>query len=70
MRAESDAELLASLFVDGVSTRSAPGDVSGRGVGLSAVKAAVEAFSGRVWLESEAGRGARLLIELPERVLG
>ncbi len=35
------------------------------GLGLSIVKRLVEAMNGRVWCESEAGRGATFIVELP-----
>jgi two-component system chemotaxis sensor kinase CheA len=69
LRADSEDALLASLFISGVTTRDVAGPVSGRGVGLAAVKDVVEALAGRVWLESATGRGTRLLIELPVALL-
>jgi signal transduction histidine kinase len=35
------------------------------GLGLSIVKKMVEAMNGRVWCESEVGRGATFIVELP-----
>jgi signal transduction histidine kinase len=35
------------------------------GLGLSIVKRMVEAMNGRVWCESEAGKGAAFVVELP-----
>jgi chemotaxis protein histidine kinase CheA len=46
------------VFADGVSTRADVTDLSGRGVGLSATKAACDAVDGRVQVSSEPGRGA------------
>ena len=37
----------------------------GSGIGLALVKRAVERMSGKVWVESEAGRGATFFVELP-----
>ncbi len=37
----------------------------GTGVGLALVRKAVERMHGRVWAESEPGRGARFFVELP-----
>ena len=40
-------------------------DIPGTGLGLSLVKSIVEAHNGRVWLESEDGKGSKFFIELP-----
>ncbi len=37
----------------------------GSGLGLAIVRSLVEAHGGRVWAESEVGRGARFVVELP-----
>jgi len=41
--------------------------VQGTGLGLAAVKAIVEAHSGRVWLRSTPGKGSSFFISLPKR---
>jgi signal transduction histidine kinase len=41
------------------------GGESSTGLGLSIVKKMVDAMSGRVWCESELGRGATFIVELP-----
>ena len=38
------------------------------GLGLSIVKKMVEAMNGRVWCESELGKGATFMVELPKAV--
>jgi hypothetical protein len=50
-------ELVDALFSDGLSTRDEVSDWSGRGVGLSAVKAAVTALGGSVRVASTPGVG-------------
>lgn len=41
------------------------GSVSGDGIGLSVVKRVIDKHRGKVWLESEEGRGSTFFIELP-----
>ena len=52
-------------FLPGLSTRGEATDVSGRGVGLDAVKIAVEALGGKLSVRSVPGRGTTFLMELP-----
>jgi chemotaxis protein histidine kinase CheA/ActR/RegA family two-component response regulator len=60
-----DAEVMAVIFDHGVSTRSEVDDMAGRGVGLDAVKEAVEALGGVIGCASTPGRGTRFTIRLP-----
>lgn len=53
------------LFRSGSSSRSAVDAVSGRGVGLAAVREAVRAARGNIRADSTPGRGFQLEIELP-----
>jgi signal transduction histidine kinase len=39
--------------------------ISGTGLGLSIVKAIIKKHSGRVWVESELGRGSTFTVLLP-----
>ncbi|TMA20179.1 MAG: chemotaxis protein CheA [Deltaproteobacteria bacterium] len=52
-------------FLPGLSTREEATDLSGRGVGLDAVKAAVEGLGGKIGLRSAPGKGSRFTLELP-----
>jgi two-component system, chemotaxis family, sensor kinase CheA len=59
----SEALLLACL--PGVSTARDVSDISGRGVGMDAVKRAVERVGGTLELASEPGRGTQVTFRLP-----
>jgi two-component system chemotaxis sensor kinase CheA len=59
------ATLLSLLCAPGFSTRDESDRASGRGVGLSVVRAAVDELSGTLRLETEKGTGTRFVIELP-----
>jgi HPt (histidine-containing phosphotransfer) domain-containing protein len=65
LAAETRAELEAALFSDGLSTRDAVTDVSGRGVGLSAILHSVQALGGRLLVDSPPGQGTTWTVELP-----
>jgi two-component system chemotaxis sensor kinase CheA len=56
------------LFEPGMSTREQVSEVSGRGVGLDAVKRTLESLGGSVTLESRPGEGTRFEVELPSMV--
>lgn len=56
------------LFEPGMSTREQVSEVSGRGVGLDAVKRTLESLGGSVTLESRPGAGTRFDVELPSMV--
>jgi signal transduction histidine kinase len=58
-----DMQKLFGKFVR-LSARPTGGEHS-TGLGLSIVKKMVEAMSGRVWCESEVGKGATFIVELP-----
>ena len=58
-------QLEALIFQSGFSTSTMVTDVSGRGVGLDAVRASVEQLKGTVQVTSEPGRGCRFTVQLP-----
>jgi signal transduction histidine kinase len=60
---EADMTKLFGKFAR-LSARPTGGEVS-TGLGLSIVKKMVEAMNGRVWCESEAGKGATFIVEFP-----
>ncbi len=64
----SDPEAQALIFRPGFSTAAVVSDVSGRGVGMDAVVAAVRgALGGALTLESTPGQGTRITLVVPQR---
>jgi two-component system, chemotaxis family, sensor kinase CheA len=61
----TDADLLAALFEPGVTTAAEVTEVSGRGVGLDAVRDAVEGLRGRVEVHAAQGAGTEFRITVP-----
>jgi chemotaxis protein histidine kinase CheA len=60
-----DDEVYALVFSPGFSTAEGPTDVSGRGVGMDAVKHAIESLGGSVEIASTPGKGARFRLRVP-----
>jgi two-component system chemotaxis sensor kinase CheA len=67
-RAFDEREALELLFQPGFSTRSNISDISGRGVGLDAVKAGITKVGGRVQLANRHGRGLTITVTVPAPV--
>ena len=61
----SDEEALQLVFMPGLSTAGAITAVSGRGVGMDAVRASVRALGGEVGVSSIPGMGTTVTIRLP-----
>jgi two-component system, chemotaxis family, sensor kinase CheA len=61
-------DLERALFAAGVSTAEAVTDISGRGVGMSAVAERCEALGGRVAIRSERGKGTTFVFAFPRRM--
>jgi two-component system chemotaxis sensor kinase CheA len=61
----TEAQLLDALFSDGISTADHATELSGRGIGMGAFKAAVSGLGGAVSLQSKAGRGTTLRVRIP-----
>lgn len=60
-----EARVLELLFAPGLTTRSEAGGLSGRGVGLDAVRTNIEKLHGSVTVESRQGIGTTFVIVLP-----
>lgn len=61
----SDEEIIQTIFNAQFSTNENVTDISGRGVGLDAVKESAEKMGGRVWVVSENNKGTQFFIEVP-----
>jgi two-component system chemotaxis sensor kinase CheA len=59
------ARAIDLLFTPGFSTREATSEISGRGIGLDAVRTKVRKLGGEVLMTSEPGRGTTAQIRLP-----
>ncbi len=62
---KTEKDLLNALLSDGVSTKSEVSETSGRGVGMAAVSASVEALGGTIAIESRLGKGTTWLFRFP-----
>ena len=62
-------DLVQALFADGISTRDGATELSGRGVGMSAVRAACTETGGDLKVWSEPGKGTRFEFSWPGTAL-
>ncbi len=58
-------ELVELAFHPGLSTKASVSDISGRGVGMDAVRSTLESLGGAVWLETRPGAGTTALLRVP-----
>jgi len=61
----SDEELCRILTSPGFSTKNSAGRYSGRGVGMNAVKEAVDSLGGSLGLKNNEGKGTSMRLHLP-----
>lgn len=61
----SEQDKIDLIFLDGVSTADEVTDISGRGVGMSALKAKVAALGGYIHVTSQYGLGTSIEISIP-----
>lgn len=60
-----DSEIIKIIFLPGFSTATTVSDISGRGVGMDAVKTKIESLGGTVDIFTKSGAGTRFKIKLP-----
>ncbi|MES2988023.1 MAG: ATP-binding protein, partial [Pseudomonadota bacterium] len=65
LRALSERAKLDLVFEPGLSSKDEVTEISGRGVGMDVVRAAIEQIGGRVELDSTPGKGLRIAIHVP-----
>ena len=63
--AMSDEDALQLIFLPGFSTAEQVSDVSGRGVGMDAVRSAVQQYHGQISIESSLGKGSTIRMDFP-----
>lgn len=61
----TDTECFDLIFAPGFSTKTEISDVSGRGVGMDVVKTKITQLNGSIEIQSEMGKGSRLMIKVP-----
>lgn len=61
----STTECYNLIFAAGFSTKDQISDVSGRGVGMDVVKTKISQLNGQLSVESELGKGSRIVIKVP-----
>lgn len=62
---ETEEQLIDAMFSDGVSSRTEVTEVSGRGVGLAAVRESVRGEGGKISVASRLGQGTRFEFTFP-----
>jgi two-component system chemotaxis sensor kinase CheA len=65
----SQDRILGLIFAPGFSTAASVSELSGRGVGMDAVRAAIERLGGQVAVQSRRGQGTTVRLTLPFTVL-
>ncbi len=61
----SNEEIINFIFLPGFSSAKKVSEVSGRGVGLDAVKDGIEKLKGQIEVESTPGKGSKFILKLP-----
>jgi len=61
----TDKEIIQLIFHQGLSAKDQVSNLSGRGVGMDAIKSEAEKIGGKVWVESEIDVGTTFIAQLP-----
>jgi two-component system chemotaxis sensor kinase CheA len=69
LAAASDGDLIDLIFAPGLSTATVVSEISGRGVGMDAVRTALTRLGGQVEARTERGKGTTIRFTLPFSVL-
>ncbi|MDF2821250.1 MAG: cheA [Clostridiales bacterium] len=64
----SEDDILNIIFIDCFSTNECTNMLSGRGVGMAAVKYECEKIGGKISISTQSGKGTKYIIELPKLV--
>ena len=65
----AEAAVLDLIFMPGFSTAGSVTDISGRGVGLDAVRSSLAALGGRVTVASALGKGTTVRFTIPQAIV-
>lgn len=64
----SEEQALRLVFAPGLSTQDTATDISGRGVGMDAVRTQIETLGGDIQIQSTRGQGTRYTIHIPSQM--
>jgi len=66
----TNKELLQLIFIDSLSTNDNITKLSGRGIGMGAVKSEIEKLSGEIEIHSVLGKGSTFILTVPTSIYG
>jgi len=66
----NDKEILKLVFIDSLSTNDNITQLSGRGIGMGAVKSELEKLSGEIEIQSTLEKGSKFILKVPTLIYG
>jgi two-component system chemotaxis sensor kinase CheA len=66
----SEHDILGLIFIDNISTNDKITALSGRGIGMGAVKAEIEKLSGEIEVQSTVDEGTEFILKVPTSIYG